>query len=317
MMPLSRRSFLGATAALPLALHQRLRGLSPFAPNDSVPRRCLLLDAGKQCVLQESLTGFEHGLAAASICFERVSADALTCLCHQGPKRAGLQPRRYSVDGIFAISRSRRSLLTASCAESGTQRAQLRKIGGAEAPPFSDPGEKCRLRPAGLVIVPGAVINSRALAETIRRLTDCGTTVLYESGAAYADHAAFEAEQRWLRNYFGVSVQAPQELWPSKAETGRPPYVRYHWPSRAMIRDFSRVIAVSGEAASSASIAHIAKTAVACHRPVGRGGFIFLGSPLGPHLGFGDAEAQQLLEAFISHGARAETSRRLRESSGT
>jgi hypothetical protein len=233
MMPLSRRSFLGAMAALPLALHQRLRGLSPFAPNGSAPRRCLLLDATERCVLQESLAGFACGLAAASIPFERV----------------------VSVETV---------------------------------------------RPAHLIVVPGAVCDSQALAETLHSLMDSGSTVLYESGAAYADHTAFEAEQRWLRNYFGVSVQAPQELWPPRAETGRPPYVRYHWPSRVMIRDFSRVIPAGGEAASSAYIAQIGETAVACHRAVGRGAFIFLGSPLGPHLGFGDPEAQRLLECFVS-----------------
>ncbi|HXJ93974.1 MAG TPA: hypothetical protein VMT20_14080 [Terriglobia bacterium] len=175
-------------------------------------------------------------------------------------------------------------------------------IGGAEASPFSDRAEESRLRPAQLVVISGAVMDSPELAKTVRRLSDCGSTVLYESGAAYAESAAFDAEQRLLRNYFGLSVQAPQELWPAKADAARPPYVRYHWPSQVMIRDFSRAIAVSGEAVSSSHIAHIGTAAVACYRPVGKGVFIFLGSPLGPHLGFGDAEARRLVKAFVLRG---------------
>ena len=35
-------------------------------------------------------------------------------------KGRGFQPRRYNVGWIFEVFRSRRSLLTASCAESGT-----------------------------------------------------------------------------------------------------------------------------------------------------------------------------------------------------
>lgn len=231
-MPLSRRSFLGATAAIPLALHQRLRGVSPILAHDSPRPSCLLVDARERCVLQESLTGFARGLHAVSIPFQWVSPEAI--------------------------------------------------------------------RPARLIIIPGAVCDSPAFAETLHRLIDSGSTLLYESGAAYAGHTAFEAEQRWLRNYLGVSVQAPRELWPAKAETGRPPYVHYHWPSRAMIRDFSRVIAVGGSASDFAPVARIGATVVACHRTLGKGAFIFLGSPLGPHVGFGDPEAQRLLECFVS-----------------
>jgi hypothetical protein len=246
MMPLSRRSFLGAAAALPLALHQRLkrlRGNGLIRSLDAAAPRCLLVDAGERCVLQESLTGFARGLAAASIHFEPVSVEAL---------------------------------------------------------PVSNPGEKYGLSPVHLVIVPGAVIDSPAFAETMRRLTDCGSLVLYESGAAYAEPGAIETERRLLREYFGLSVQAPRELWPAKAETSRPSYVYYRWPAGAMIRDFSRVIPVSAEVTSFSHIAYIGTAAVACRCRVGKGEFIFLGSPLGPHLGFGDAQAQRLLSALVS-----------------
>jgi hypothetical protein len=258
MMPLSRRSFLGAAAAVPLALYQRLkslRGNGLIRSLDAAPPRCLLVDAGKRCVLQESLTGFARGLAVASIHFERVSVEVLTYIsCDVG---AGLVPARGRPQG-------------------------------SPLHPISQ-----------LVIIPGAVIDSRAFAQTMRCLTDCGSTVLYESGAAYAEPGAIETERRLLRDYFGLSVQAPRELWPS-AGTGDPPYVCYRWPSAMMIRDFSRVIPVSADVTSSSHIAYLGETAIASHRQIGKGWFIFLGSPLGPHLGFGDAEAQRLLSALVS-----------------
>jgi len=156
------------------------------------------------------------------------------------------------------------------------------------------------IRAAHFIIVPGGVCDSAVFAETVRRITDSGSTVLYESGAAYADLAAFEIERRLLRDYLGLSVEGPHELWPAKPGAGSPAYVRYHWPSRVMIRDFSRVIAVTGSTCDLTRIARIGETVVACHRQLGNGTFIFLGSPLGPHLGFGDADAQRLLEAFTS-----------------
>ena len=53
-----------------------------------------------------------------------------------------LQPRRYGIHRIFALSHSPRSVLTASCAESRKGTAQFGETGGAEAPPFSNPGEQ-------------------------------------------------------------------------------------------------------------------------------------------------------------------------------
>jgi hypothetical protein len=230
MMPLSRRRFLSMTAAVPLALPQRLAGTGWILRSDSDAPRCLLVDAGDRCILQESLSGFARGLATASIRFERVSVETI--------------------------------------------------------------------RHARFVIVPSAVCDSPALAKTIRRSTDSGSTVLYESGAAYADLAAFEIERGLLRDYFGLSLEPPRELW--KPEAGRPPYVRYHWPSQVLIRDFSRAIAVGGSSSDFAPVAHIGRTVVGCHVAAGGGEFFFLGSPLGPHLGSGDPEAQRLLESFFS-----------------
>jgi hypothetical protein len=248
MMPLSRRQFLGIAATVPLALPQGRSGTGTNLRLDPPPPHCLLIDAGEQCALQESLTGFARGLVAASIPFERVSAETLTFTSRPGPESAGPQ----------------------------------------------------------VLIVPGAVMDSPDFAKKIRRLTDVGSTVIYESGVAFARPEVFKTEQRLLRDYFGLSLQAPQELWAVKRDVGRTPYVRYHWPAQAMVRDFSRVVAVSTEGASTAHMAHIGTTAVGCYHPLGKGAFIFLGSPLGPHVGFGDAEARQLLIAFVRPFSQSE-----------
>ena len=68
-----------------------------------------------------------------------------TCISHQDSKRAdstraGLQPRRCNALRIFAISRCRRPGAQSHAplrTDSGTQRAQSRRFGGAEAPPLS------------------------------------------------------------------------------------------------------------------------------------------------------------------------------------
>ena len=141
-------------------------------------------------------------------------------------------------------------------------------------------------------------MDSPIVGGALRTVANGGGRVLYESGAAYAESGAFETERRFLQDYFGLSVQFPRELWPAPG-SGSPPYVHYRWPSPVMIRDFSRVVTVSRELTSSLHIAKIETATVACRCPVGKGEFIFLGSPLGPHLSFGDAEAQRLLNAFV------------------
>lgn len=151
------------------------------------------------------------------------------------------------------------------------------------------------VQPAGLIVVPGATLNSPGLAQAMHRLCSLGNTVLYESGAAYSEREAFAIEQQQLRNTFGLLVEAPAELWRARPGSNRPSYVHYRWPLRVMVRDFSRIIPVSGEASE---VARLDDLRVACRSQVRRGTFVFLGSPLGPHLGCGDPDAQSLLKAF-------------------
>lgn len=166
--------------------------------------------------------------------------------------------------------------------------------------------------------MPGAVLHSSALADSLSRLAKRGSIVVYESGAAYADPEAFRIEQHLLRTHFGMPVEAPVDLWAAAPEGSAtpPPYVYYDWPSKTILRDFSRAIPLSYAAmgfsrearrpVESADgpyhrpIARIIDVPVCCRLGLGDGQFVFLGSPLGPHLASGDREAQVLLQSLLS-----------------
>jgi hypothetical protein len=87
------------------------------------------------------------------------------------------------------------------------------------------------------------------------------------------------------------------------------PYVHYNWPAKTIVRDFSRALPVYDGASSQGSdlnrlafndsIAFLRGFPVSRRTRIGAGEFIFLGSPLGPHLGGSDREAQALLEALL------------------
>jgi hypothetical protein len=152
-----------------------------------------------------------------------------------------------------------------------------------------------------LLVVPGAIFQSSQLAEVLRDCAAIGATVLYESGAAYAAPEAFAAEQRLLNHYFHVAIGPHLELWPgSKAVNPSPRelYVRYTWPDETYIRDFSRIVLVTAHRGST--IAALGATPVACMTEVHCGRFIFLGSPIGPHLLAGDRGAATWLQSLLA-----------------
>ncbi|HEV2379487.1 MAG TPA: hypothetical protein VG206_06785 [Terriglobia bacterium] len=268
MRLVSRRRLLGCAAAVPLALHTRLNGLAAAGSQvrERILDHCLLVDAGEQCVLPESLAGFARALAAASVPHRRIGPDVI---------------------------------------ESGD-----------------------------FILVPGAVLHSSVFADTLSRLARRGSVVVYESGAAYAGLEAFRIEQHLLRTYFGAIIEAPMDLWPGapsgaailaaaqggERRNGPPaatlPYVHYDWPSTTIVRDFSRAIPLSYAAMGFSREAHrpvesahepyhrpiarINDVPVCCRLRLGDGQFVFLGSPLGPHLASGDREAQALLQSLLS-----------------
>jgi len=152
---------------------------------------------------------------------------------------------------------------------------------------------------AAVVIVPGVVrIPRRTAAQTTNALVD-GATVILESGAVFgADSGELRDHREMLRHLFGVEIDPPVSLWPAHGI----PYVEYTWPVAVRVRDFSRVVPVSKH--DGEVIGRAAGLPVAVHRCQGRGTLIFLGSPVGPALWSGDAEARRWLGAVL--GKRAE-----------
>ena len=139
-----------------------------------------------------------------------------------------------------------------------------------------------------VLIVPAA---GRIPETAMRRMVtsmQAGGIVMLESGAGFASEQVLRAHRDTLRESFAVRVAAPVQLWPR-----RTPYVDYSWPRAAALRDFSRVIPLDQHAGET--IGSVDGLAVALRRQVGRGTFIFLGSPLGPALWAGDGDAKRWL----------------------
>jgi hypothetical protein len=186
-----------------------------------------------------------------------------------------------------------------------------------------DPGEHCSLRESlagyeaalatlgepfvrtdarsaprcALLIVPGVLRISHATASVIRACLNDGTTVIVESGAGFADpdDAEFRAHRDSLREELQLHVASPISLWPRSANADAIPYVDYSWPAAARVRDFSRVVPLGSQARTEEIIARVNGLPVALMRRGGLGTLVFLGSPLGPALRSGDAEARQWL----------------------
>src|SRR5256885_2483231 len=140
--------------------------------------------------------------------------------------------------------------------------------------------------PAALTLPPPAV---RAIVSCLQ----AGGIVLLESGAGFAAGREFRAHRDALRDYLQVRIQAPVPLWSAPTRGPRIPYVDYTWPSSAKLRDFSRVVPLGRQAGEV--IAWVDGLPVALKRRSGRGTLIFLGSPLGPALWAGDAQARRWL----------------------
>jgi len=139
--------------------------------------------------------------------------------------------------------------------------------------------------PAALEIPPPAV---RAIASCLQ----AGASVILESGAGFAADREFRTHRIVLRDYLQVHIEEPVDLWPDNSSQ-RIPYVDYTWPRPAKVRDFSRVVPLGRQAGEV--IARVDGLPVALKRSSGRGRLIVLGSPLGPALWAGDAEARRWL----------------------
>ncbi len=143
-----------------------------------------------------------------------------------------------------------------------------------------------------LLIVPAAL---DIPAPAVRAIVSClqtGASVIIESGAGFAAERDHRAHRVALRDYLQLQIEEPVDLWPDNSSQ-RIPYVDYTWPRPAKVRDFSRVVPLGRQAGEV--IARVNGLPVALQRSSGRGTLIFLGSPLGPALWAGDAEARRWL----------------------
>ena len=137
----------------------------------------------------------------------------------------------------------------------------------------------------GLALNPARVAVSDSL--------QAGASVILESGAGFASAREFRAHRVVLRDYLQVQIEAPVQLWSGHTGSQGIPYVDYTWPCAAKVRDFSYVVPLARQPGEV--IAWVNGLPVALKRQSGRGTLIFLGSPLGPALWAGDAEARRWL----------------------
>ena len=166
------------------------------------------------------------------------------------------------------------------------------------------------------IIVPACLAPCSAVTQEIAVALKRGSRVVLESGAGFATRSEFAAHQEWLRELWNIRVERPVDLWRHGSDqpgdqrsqgsvargrsplAARPPYVDFQWPYRAKIRDFSRVVPVS--AFPEQVVASCERWLVASRHNKGKGTLVFLGSPLGPALLAGDAEAHRWLRAVIA-----------------
>ena len=151
----------------------------------------------------------------------------------------------------------------------------------------------------------------------VTELLNSGATILWESGSAFLDPRKFAEQQRFVQDCFDISIEQPIDVWmPTHApklnfaETNRTAratraighkqvaYIEYRWPRETHVRDYSRIIPVT--AATGRAIAHWGKIPVSWSKPVGTGTLVFFGSPIGPALHAGDAEAHALLQSIVA-----------------
>jgi hypothetical protein len=175
---------------------------------------------------------------------------------------------------------------------------------------------------AGTLIVAGAGAVRSETFGAVAALLEKGARVVWESGAAFLEPSSFAEQQGLAREYFGISMERPVDVWsrsvvakssvsvrnssePNRSARAmraigheRVAYIAYRWPREVHVRDFSRVIPIS--AASGAAIAHWGELPVAWRKRVGAGTLIFVGSPIGPALRAGDSEAHSLLHLMIN-----------------
>lgn len=146
-----------------------------------------------------------------------------------------------------------------------------------------------------LLIIPAALQLPTPVRDVVATCLRGGGLVILESGAGFASERSFSAHRAALREALAVDIADPVTLR-SNSTTRCVPYVDFAWPFPTKVRDFSRVVPIASRAAGE-PIAYVGGHVVGIRRRSGRGTLVVLGSPLGPALWAGDAEAQRWLDA--------------------
>jgi hypothetical protein len=118
-----------------------------------------------------------------------------------------------------------------------------------------------------------------------------GRWLLIESGTSFATASESSYHRHLMRELFGLQIglHAPsQDL--------KDLYVTYEWPTRCMVRHFGGAVGI--EADDQNVIARAGRMPIAVRMTVGKGGIIYIGTPLGPVLPSGDRDAIELAWAL-------------------
>lgn len=183
-------------------------------------------------------------------------------------------------------------LLGSSCALQESLEGYRTSLSAAGIPVAST-GESARL-----VLVPAAALSDFNEVRLLRKRAEGGATVLVESGAAFLSQQAFRIQRGWVREQFSLTLLNPIRLWDGGERLHGPPYLDFHWPSRAKIRDFSRIVPL--KLTGGQVIATQENQMIGVRRRLGAGTLVFLGSPIGPHLLAGDREARRWFATLSS-----------------
>ncbi len=157
---------------------------------------------------------------------------------------------------------------------------------------------------ASFIVVPAAALTELCHAGWLRNRIAAGATALVESAGAFLSASEFRLQNSLVSSRLGVSALAPVRLWENAGRLSNIPYVDFTWPAAATIRDFSRVVPLSGVAAQP--IATQGTRVVGLKRRLGAGMLVYLGSPVGPHLLTGDHEAQRWFENLCLEANRGQ-----------
>ena len=144
--------------------------------------------------------------------------------------------------------------------------------------------------PRNLFIAAGFPDTSGALVSRLHKSLEHGAWLLWESSASFApkESRAMSLEGFGIRTYAPSSVRITKSL-----------YVQYRWPRTALIRTFASVVPIDVRSLDQ-PIAFYDGQPVGGVRRIARGGVVFLGSMLGPHLQAGDREAEQFCRHLLA-----------------